>query len=140
MRQAAAFVALTFALSWGALGVAILTDSDAVDWRVTGTFGPTVAALGLDLRACFDGGGEGRGALDPHRSGRCAGLARGPCASARAGRVSQGTHFHRCKREDRLARLPAAAALKRTDGRGASEHRAGDRLGALATAALGHAW
>lgn len=45
MRQAATFVALTFALSWGAWGVAILTDSDAAGWRIAGTFGPTVAAL-----------------------------------------------------------------------------------------------
>ncbi len=51
MRQAAAFVALTFALSWGAWGAAILTGSDAVCWRMDGTFGPMVAALFLDLRA-----------------------------------------------------------------------------------------
>jgi membrane protease YdiL (CAAX protease family) len=62
VRQVAAFVALTFALSWGAWGVAILTDSDAVGWRIAGTFGPTVAALLL-------AGAAGRGALGHLLSG-----------------------------------------------------------------------
>lgn len=47
MTQAAAFVLLTFGLSWGAWGMAILTGSDAAVWRVLGTFGPTLAALVL---------------------------------------------------------------------------------------------
>ena len=45
MRHAAIFVALTFALSWGGWGAAILTGSDAAGWRIAGTFGPTGAAL-----------------------------------------------------------------------------------------------
>ncbi len=62
MRQAAAFVAMTFALSWGASGAAILTSSDAVGWRIAGTFGPTVAALLL-------AGAAGRAALGQLLSG-----------------------------------------------------------------------
>ena len=62
MRQAAAFVALTFALSWGAWDVAILTHSDAVGWRIAGTFGPMVAVMGL-------AGAAGRAALGQLLSG-----------------------------------------------------------------------
>lgn len=62
MRQAAAFVALTFALSWSAWGAAILTGSDAMGWRIAGTFGPTVAAL-------FLAGAAGRAALGQLLSG-----------------------------------------------------------------------
>jgi uncharacterized protein len=45
VRQAAAFLALTFTLSWTAWGLAILTGSDAPGWRIAGSFGPTLAAL-----------------------------------------------------------------------------------------------
>jgi len=45
VRQAAAFVLLTFALSWGAWSLAILTGSDAAVLRIAGSFGPTLAAL-----------------------------------------------------------------------------------------------
>lgn len=45
MRQAAAFVALAFALSWAAWGAAILTGSASPAWRIAGAFGPTAAAL-----------------------------------------------------------------------------------------------
>jgi membrane protease YdiL (CAAX protease family) len=45
VREAAAFVLLTFALSWGAWGLAILTGSEAAVLRIAGTFGPTLAAL-----------------------------------------------------------------------------------------------
>lgn len=51
MRQAAVFVALTFAISWGAWGAAILTGSEAAVWRVAGAFGPTLAALLLVVRS-----------------------------------------------------------------------------------------
>ncbi len=54
MTQAAAFVLLTFGLSWGAWGAAILTGSDAAAWRVLGTFGPLLAALVLATRAGRD--------------------------------------------------------------------------------------
>jgi uncharacterized protein len=56
VRQIAAFVLLTFALSWGAWGLAILTGSDAAILRIAGTFGPTLAALIL-------AGAAGRAAL-----------------------------------------------------------------------------
>ena len=45
VRQAAAFLALTFTLSWTAWGLVILTGSDAPGWRIAGSFGPTLAAL-----------------------------------------------------------------------------------------------
>lgn len=50
MRQAAAFVVLTFAISWSAWGLAILTGSTWEGWRALGTFGPSLAALILALR------------------------------------------------------------------------------------------
>ena len=55
MRQAAAFVALTFALSWAAWGAAIVTGSEAAAFRITGAFGPTVVAL---ILAAATGRGE----------------------------------------------------------------------------------
>jgi membrane protease YdiL (CAAX protease family) len=45
MRQAAGFVALTFALSWLAWGAAIALDVEGAAWRIAGAFGPTMAAL-----------------------------------------------------------------------------------------------
>ncbi len=51
MREAAAFVLLTFALSWGVWGLAILTGSEAAVLRIAGTFGPTLAALILAAAA-----------------------------------------------------------------------------------------
>jgi uncharacterized protein len=45
VRQAAIFLVLTFALSWGTWGWVILTGNDAASLRIAGTFGPTVAAL-----------------------------------------------------------------------------------------------
>ena len=62
MKQVAAFVALTFVLSWTAWGAAILTGSDAAILRIAGAFGPTMAALIIagiggreDVRQLFAG-------------------------------------------------------------------------------------
>lgn len=47
MKSAAAFVGLTFVLSWGAWGAAIVLQSEAALWRIAGAFGPTLAAVTL---------------------------------------------------------------------------------------------
>ncbi|MDF0603678.1 type II CAAX endopeptidase family protein [Psychromarinibacter sp. C21-152] len=45
MTQVAAYVALTFLLSWTFWGAAILSGSEAAICRIAGAFGPTMAAL-----------------------------------------------------------------------------------------------